>query len=167
MNKRKNAIIPRPSTTIQAADELSERQAQAVALALQGHNDSAIAERVGVTRQTVNYWRNQDPHFRWALAHERERLLESQRDKLGQLIEQALEILSKQLASGDPATRAALAKYVLSLSGLRGFARAQPANSLEDDLLQILSGAIGEVASELTSGGNKKNESGRLIGIKK
>ena len=45
------------------ADTLTEKQQQAIQLLLVGQTDQRAAEAVGVTRQTVNQWKNQDPGF--------------------------------------------------------------------------------------------------------
>ena len=133
-------------------DLLSSKQTRALTLALQGLSDTAIARRTGVTRQTINCWRNQDPLFRAALRRERMRMLESQRDRLLMLVEQALQVISQQLAEGSPQTQRELAKFVLQLSGLRGCASADYEAQGEEGLLQFLSGVIGEVAGELVIG---------------
>jgi DNA-binding NarL/FixJ family response regulator len=47
--------------------ELSVEQQNAIDLLTTGQTDQAVAEAVGVTRQTVCGWRNHDPAFAAAL----------------------------------------------------------------------------------------------------
>ena len=47
---------------------LTTRQTQALGLMMAGLGDGEVAQAVGVTRQTVNTWRNKDAGFRAALA---------------------------------------------------------------------------------------------------
>ena len=43
--------------------QLNQKQLNAIELLLQGGTDSEVAEAVGVSRQTVNEWKNHDPNF--------------------------------------------------------------------------------------------------------
>ena len=43
--------------------QLSQEQENAVEHMLQGQSDRAVAEAVGVSRQTVSEWKNHDPLF--------------------------------------------------------------------------------------------------------
>ena len=80
---------------------LSEKQEQALELAMSGKTDVEIARRVGVSRQWVNTWRNQDRIFMDALAERREELRARYMDRICLLMDRAM--------------------YVLKLSGLQGF----------------------------------------------
>lgn len=61
--------------------QLSQEQMNSIEHLLQGKSDRAVAEAVGVTRQTIWEWRNHDPLFiaelnwqryeMWKEAHER------------------------------------------------------------------------------------------------
>ena len=48
--------------------QLSQKQHDAVLLILAGRSDAQVGEKLGVTRQTVNTWRNQDQAFRFELS---------------------------------------------------------------------------------------------------
>jgi FixJ family two-component response regulator len=56
---RQNRTQPDRSTLY----HLSPKQELAVDLVLEGQTDSEVAESVGVTRPTVNLWRNRHPAF--------------------------------------------------------------------------------------------------------
>ena len=52
--------------------DLSIEQEKAVALILLGKTDVEVAEAVGVSRQTVNTWRNHDSNFATVLNGQRQ-----------------------------------------------------------------------------------------------
>ena len=60
--------IPSP-----ANENLNEKQQQAIQLLLVGQTDQQVADAVGVTRQTVNQWKNQDPVFVARMNREKKR----------------------------------------------------------------------------------------------
>jgi hypothetical protein len=53
----------KPDISLHLARELSVAQRRAIDLLVAGATDGEAAEAVGVTRQTVNTWRNRDPIF--------------------------------------------------------------------------------------------------------
>ena len=60
---------------------LSQKQIQALHLIVLGLTDEAVAEDVGVTRQTVNKWKNHDLEFKDFLDYERVQLWQSYQDR--------------------------------------------------------------------------------------
>lgn len=56
------------------SEKLNKKQELAIELVMKGMTDSQIAERVGVSRQRINIWRNQDIEFMQTL-QERRRVL--------------------------------------------------------------------------------------------
>ena len=78
----------------------SEHQAgKGMELALIGLPDAEIAKRVGVSRQWVNRWRNQDKGFIEAMAERREILRARFMGRICALMEDALEILADGMRS--------------------------------------------------------------------
>lgn len=95
--------------------ELSVEQRNAVDLLVQGQADQAVAEAVGVSRQTVNGWRNHHPEFAAALNARREEVWAAGVDRLRSLLPVALGTLERALAAdADPK----VALEVLKLGGL-------------------------------------------------
>lgn len=99
---------------------LSPEQMNALEHMLQGHSDRAVAEAVGVSRQVVWDWRNNDPLFIAELNRQRVELWREARERLRSLANHALDVLEQQLNSGDPKAALAAAKYVLQGTKLLG-----------------------------------------------
>ena len=94
------------------------KQRNAIEFLVAGLNDSAVAERVGVNRNTVNRWRLYDPAFQVALTRRRATLLAGATDELRAIIPLALDSLREQLEGGPRRDRLAL--DLLSRMGLLG-----------------------------------------------
>jgi transposase len=93
--------------------QLSIEQENAIEHLLQGKSDRAVAETVGVSRQTVWEWRNHDPLFIAELNRQRIELWSEARGRLKSLANRALDVVETQLDSDDPKAALAAAKYVL------------------------------------------------------
>ena len=131
-------------------DSLSEKQENAIELMLKGLNDSEVAERVGVSRQWVNHWRNQDEAFREALAARRQTLREQNIDRLNELVEEAIAAAREALRSQNENTRLKAAALILKVSGMQeGMRGEKPADGGRAEFLRELGSAIGEVAREI------------------
>ena len=87
---------------------------------LQGKSDRLAADAVGVSRQTVWDWRNNDPLFIAELNRQRVELWREARERLKSLANCALDVVELQLNSGDPKAALAAAKYVLQGTRLLG-----------------------------------------------
>jgi DNA-binding CsgD family transcriptional regulator len=98
---------------------LEPKQEKAVEYMLAGASDSEIAKKLKVTRQTVNYWRNQDFDFIYELQMRRNQLWEGYRDKLSDLYKMAVEEVKKSFKSKDPKTRLQVAMQILRLPALQ------------------------------------------------
>ncbi len=95
---------------------LSVVQLNAVDLLAAGKTDQATAEAVGVTRQTVNGWRNANPWFQAALNARRQDLWGVSVDQLRALLPRAVAVLAEELEGGEQRARVAL--DLLRLAGL-------------------------------------------------
>lgn len=100
--------------------QLSQEQMNAIEHLLQGKSDRAVAEAVGVTRQTIWEWRNHDVLFIAELNRQRSELWWEARERLKSLANRALDVVELQLDSGDPKATLAAAKYILQGTRLLG-----------------------------------------------
>jgi hypothetical protein len=100
--------------------QLSIEQENAVEHLLQGKSDRAVAEAVGVSRQTVWEWRNNDPLFIAELNRQRSEMWREARERLKSLTNRALDVVEVQLDSSDPKVSLVAAKYILQGTRLLG-----------------------------------------------
>lgn len=95
--------------------ELSVAQQNAIDLLVGGATDREAAEKVGVTRQTVNTWRNHDVVFITQLNARRLEIWGASLDKLRSLLPEALNTLEGAImVSRDPK----IALQIIHLAGL-------------------------------------------------
>jgi hypothetical protein len=107
------AKATKPDTT---RHELTVVQLNAVDLLVIGKTDQETAEVVGVTRQTVNGWRNQNPYFQAELNRQRQVLWGGAVDQLRALLPRAVAVLAEELDGGNDRVRVAV--DLLRLGGL-------------------------------------------------
>lgn len=100
--------------------QLSIEQQNAIEHLLQGRSDRAVAEAVGVSRQTVSEWKNHDPLFIAELNRQRYEMWKEARERLKSLANRALDVLELQLDSGDSKASLAAARYILQGTRLLG-----------------------------------------------
>lgn len=93
--------------------QLSQEQLNAIEHLLLGKSDRAVAETVGVARQTIWEWRNNDVLFIATLNRERSRMWWEARVRLKSLANRALDAVEQQLDSGDPKSSLSAAKCIL------------------------------------------------------
>jgi transposase len=129
-------------------DSLSEKQENAIELMLKGMNDSEVAQRVGVSRQWVNTWRNQDVVFIRTLRERRRMLQEVHSHQLEELVEKAIGVVRETLESENMPLRLRAAMYVLKVSGLEEFMKPEEGGG-EQTVREALLEAIQEVEEEL------------------
>jgi hypothetical protein len=96
--------------------ELTVAQLSAVDLLVTGKTDEETAGAVGVTRQTVNGWRNSNPYFQVALNRRRQELWGVSVDQLRALLPRAVAVLAEELDGGND--RAGVALSILRLGGI-------------------------------------------------
>lgn len=101
-----------------AHPSLSCQQLTAIDLLALGHTITETAETVGVTRQTVSGWKNNDFGFIAALNSRRHELWEAMSDKIRGMLPKALHMLEAELDGGKDAVGAAV--HVLKAAGLYG-----------------------------------------------
>ena len=93
--------------------KLSEKQAMAIPLVLAGLKDYDVAKEVGVTRQTVNKWKNQDLEFIDYLNYYRALLQRAYLDEIHALIPKAVRVLTEALEGDDQNVKIDVAKMIL------------------------------------------------------
>ncbi len=100
--------------------QLSQEQMNAIEHLLQGKSDRAVAEAVGMSRQTIWEWRNNDILFIATLNRERFELWKGSRERLKDLTGQAIDVLEQQLGNDDPKIALAAARHILQGNKLLG-----------------------------------------------
>jgi len=78
---------------------LTEQQEQAIGLILLGRTDEQVGKAVGVARQTISKWKNQNPDFKAFLNKKRIENWEQHQDKIRYLIGEAVQVLEENLAN--------------------------------------------------------------------
>jgi transposase len=139
--------------------QLSIEQQNAIDHLLQGKSDRAVAETVGVSRQTVWEWRNHDPIFIAELNRQRVELWSEARHRLKSLANRALDVVETHLDSDDPKAALAAAKYVLQGTQLLGETELHISGPTtpEDVILEDLrKEARIELAPKLNEANNRK-----------
>ncbi len=94
-------------------------QTRAIQLILEGKNNQQIADEIGVSRQTVSFWRNRDEEFQTALNEEIKASQDAKRAKFDTILDAAYESLISLLQSNDPQIRLKAAVEVLKREGHR------------------------------------------------
>ena len=77
--------------------KLKVKWPKAIELILQGKKDSEVAAALGITRETVNRWKNQDDDFIVALNVTRLKIWEKFYDRLRSLVTPAIDVLEKDI----------------------------------------------------------------------
>jgi len=151
---RSSGEFAKPDKTRQSnAIILEPKQEKAVELMLAGISDTEIAKKLKVTRQTVNYWRNQDFDFIYELQMRRNQIWEGHRDELIDLYQMAVEEIKKSLKSKDPKIRLQVAMQIVRLpalqENLKNKAPTDPKTIEAERYQSALHIALDEVTTEL------------------
>lgn len=101
--------------------QLSIQQQNAIDLLVQGKSDRETAEAIGVSRQTVTNWRNNNTVFIAELNKQRKAVWGAQVDRIRYLISAALDVLEEDLKDTDnKQLRQKAAIHILQAVGLYG-----------------------------------------------
>ena len=92
---------------------LKDQQLLAIPLILAGKTDAEVAEAVGVSRETVNRWKNHDHDFQRELRESREAHLDSHMMALTRVNKKAVDVLENLLDSDDEQIRLRAAMHLL------------------------------------------------------
>ena len=109
--------------------ELNSKQIKAIHLLATGMSDNEVAEQVGVSRQTVNKWKNQDDKFIYELGKQRANIWEQHSDYYRSLVPKAIKVLEEGLESEDTKVRIDVAKNILRAVKLE----PKPLTKVEED----------------------------------
>ena len=102
-------------------DNLTVMQEKAIQLLMMGGSDQAVADKLGLARQTVNNWRHNDVVFAARFNAERQALWSTHREKLRSLVAQAVDVLAEDMAATlEPKLRQSAAIHVLKAVSLYG-----------------------------------------------
>jgi transposase len=118
--------------------ELSAKQEMTIELALQGMKDGEIAKQVGVTRKTINTWRNHDEDFRIVLAKRRRALREQHQDELSGLVSEAIGVMREAMREDNMPTQLRAAQAVLRTAGLQAEMKKEKPLSKEEIIFEFL-----------------------------
>lgn len=108
------------SYNLRQVEELNIEQQNAIELLILGKSDGEVGEAVGVSRQTVCAWRNQNASFAAELERHRQSLWASHHDKLRAMLGDALSVLSEVLSSQDDKLKLQAAVHILRAVGTYG-----------------------------------------------
>ena len=109
-------ITTEPDTTARPA--MTTQQELAVDLLASGRTVTEAAATIGVARQTVSEWLNQNADFRAALNERRQELWAATGDRLRALLPDAVDALAGELRGGNRLRAAALVLRVCGADGL-------------------------------------------------
>ena len=102
-------------------DDLTVMQEKAIQLLMTGLTDQAVADQLGLARQTVCNWRHNEAAFAARFNAERQALWSTHREKLRSLVAQAVDVLAEDMvAKLEPKLRQSAAIHVLKAVGLYG-----------------------------------------------
>ena len=102
-------------------DDLTVMQEKAIQLLMTGLSDQAVADKLGLARQTVCNWRHNEAAFAARFNVERQALWSTHREKLRSLIVQAVNVLSEDMDTRtERRLRQSAAIHVLKAVGLYG-----------------------------------------------
>lgn len=151
-------------------DLLPLRQEQALEMMMKGISDGDIAQKLGVTRQTVNNWRNHDDQFRFELKRRHMQTWESRRNEMPDLYQEAIAVVRRELKSKNAKTRFKAAVQILKMPALQDSLKnkgPQDLNRLEEDnALSILKAALKNVTKELDlerTDSKYRNKNNRMV----
>jgi transposase-like protein len=108
--------------------DLSVQQQTAADLLALGNNVTRVAEQVGVARQTVSEWLNQNPAFEAAVNQRRQENWDNASNRLRSLLPNALDVLEQALTGGN--IKAAI--EVLKAAGLHGLQKPEGPTNPQD-----------------------------------
>ena len=136
---------------------LSIEQHNAIDLLILGHTDHAVAEQIGVARETICRWRNENPYFMAELNRRRKDVWQTAHERIRGLVGKAIDIVEKALNADD--VKAALT--VLKATNLYGHVEA-PQGETEPELV-LLAQAEAWAAQELRRQGTSGDPLAMLL----
>ena len=136
---------------------LSIEQHNAIDLLILGDTDHAVAEQIGVARETICRWRNANPYFMAGFNRRRKDVWQTAQERLRGLVGKAIDILEQALQPDD--VKAAVT--VLRAANLYGHVGAPHGET--DPELVLLAQAEAWAAQELRRQGTADNPLAMLL----
>lgn len=133
---------------------LTVEQLNAIDLLVTGISDREVAEKVGVSRQTVNGWRLNNLVFQAQLNRQREEIWGISKDRMRALVPKALDRIEKTLEDAGDQNGSKVALEVVRAAGLHSAADCS-FDSFGSDNPRALAKAIAK---------KRRNESSGLLG---
>jgi hypothetical protein len=132
-------------------NHLSMKQEQAISLMMMGKSDTEIGEAVGVSRECVWRWRNENTDFMEAARKRRENLVARHTEELNDLLAEALMVVKDSMRNGDAPTKLRVALQLLKMSGLQGYAKITHNDEMseKDAMIAALENVLPEVNDEI------------------
>lgn len=106
--------------------KISAKQDLAIVALLSGASDAEAAGRAGVSRETLNRWKNSRPAFAAELNRRRAMIWESQLEALRGLVPKAVRAIEEGLDAEDVRTKMRAAELVLKTVGIAAEPLAPP-----------------------------------------
>jgi DNA-binding XRE family transcriptional regulator len=144
-------------------DELQRKQKMAVELIANGKTDMEVAKEIGVTRQTVNEWKNHDVEFQLELQVRRREVVSGLRDKMNEMVMTSMEIIKKSLVSKNPKVQLSVALQVLKIATRLGVGKEETEKEFKEKdrkfTMVLMHEALKGLEQErLTEGGEGKGK---------
>src|SRR4051794_12582509 len=83
-------------------DGLSDQQLEAIDLLMEGMKPTAVAGRLGMSREQLWRWRTHSAAFVARLNHVREEVHGGVVDRLRRIVDESLDVIEESLDEGDP-----------------------------------------------------------------
>ena len=99
---------------------LSIQQKNAIDLLIVGQTDGEVAKTIGVSRQTINQWKNQDAVFVAEMNRKRKNIWECQQERLRSVVEKSIDVLIEDMSGDDLKLRQSAAIHILKAVKLYG-----------------------------------------------
>ena len=99
--------------------QLTPQQELALDLLATGKTVTQVAEALGVSRQTVSKWLNQDCEFQQALEDRQRELWQDAKLRVFARLQKALDVLDEALENGSPQDKVRAAFRILDIAGLK------------------------------------------------
>ena len=106
-------------------EDLKNKQELAVEFIANGMTDVDVAKKVGVSRQTINEWKNHDPEFKIDLEIRRRVIINRLRDKMNELVMASMGIIQKNLESKDAKVQLNVALQIMKMATRLGIGREE------------------------------------------
>ena len=106
-------------------EDLKNKQELAVEFIANGMTDVDVAKKVGVSRQTINEWKNHDPEFKIDLEIRRRVIINRLRDKMNELVMTSMGIIQKNLENKNPKVQLNVALQIMKMATRMGIGREE------------------------------------------